>query len=45
MLHHFERDSMEDKIRDSELDFFLATPDRRRILAEQYVGLPYEEIE
>ena len=45
MLHHFDHSSIEDKIRDSELSFFLASPDRRRILAEQYVGLPYEEIE
>ena len=45
MLHHFYRDSIEDKIRDSELSFFLASEHRRRILAEQYVGLPYEDIE
>lgn len=44
MLHHFYRDSIEDKIRDSEISFFLASENRRRILAEQYVGLPYEEI-
>ena len=45
MLHHFDRSSIEDKIRDSELSFFLASPERRAILAEQYVGLPYEAIE
>jgi len=45
MLHHFYSDSIEDKIRDSELNFFLASEHRRRILAEQYVGLPYEDIE
>lgn len=45
MLHHFVRDSIEDKIRDSELSFFLSSPERRRIIAEQYVGLPYEAVE
>ena len=45
MLHHFDRTSIEDKIRDSELSFFLGSPERRGILAEQYVGLPYEEID
>ncbi|TNE40514.1 MAG: 4-hydroxybenzoate 3-monooxygenase [Alphaproteobacteria bacterium] len=45
MLHHFDEDKFEDRVRDSELDFFLADENRRRILAEQYVGLPYEPVE
>ncbi len=45
MLHTFDHSEIEDKIRNSELGFFLSHANRRQILAEQYVGLPYEPIE
>ena len=45
LLHKFEgRSGFENKIHASELDYYLNTEDGRRIIAEQYVGLPYDEI-
>jgi p-hydroxybenzoate 3-monooxygenase len=44
MLHSYSDDAFEEKIRRSELNFFLSQDSRRQILAEQYVGLPYENV-
>lgn len=43
MLHDFG-DKFGRKIMDSELDFFTGTDAGLRVIAEQYVGLPYEEV-
>ncbi|PCI53341.1 MAG: 4-hydroxybenzoate 3-monooxygenase [Alphaproteobacteria bacterium] len=46
MLHKFEDTSeFERKIYNSELEFFLNTESGRKVLAQQYVGLPYDAIE
>ncbi|MFV0575064.1 MAG: 4-hydroxybenzoate 3-monooxygenase [Vibrio sp.] len=49
MLHHFdskadEHQSFLEKITDSELGFYLDNEAGMRIIAEQYVGLPYEKL-
>ncbi len=49
MLHHFEQSdnsdgSFVDKMTDSELDFYLNHPAGKQLIAEQYIGLPYEAI-
>lgn len=43
MLHDFG-DRFDRKLMDSELDFITGTDAGLRLLAEQYVGLPYEEV-
>lgn len=45
MLHSFDESEIEGRIRSSELSFFLKEEAGRRVLAQQYVGLPYEDIE
>ncbi|NOZ66815.1 MAG: 4-hydroxybenzoate 3-monooxygenase [Alphaproteobacteria bacterium] len=45
MLHKFEETSdFEDKMYTSEIDYYLSSEAGRRVIAEQYVGLPFEEI-
>ncbi|MFF7709609.1 4-hydroxybenzoate 3-monooxygenase [Pseudomonas sp. NPDC007930] len=45
MLHQFpELDAFSQRIRDTELDYFLSSEAGRRTLAENYVGLPYEKL-
>jgi len=51
MLHDFGDYSSQDMdaktfkgFMKSELEFFLQSPNGRKVIAEQYVGLPYEEI-
>ncbi|MBT5072832.1 MAG: 4-hydroxybenzoate 3-monooxygenase [Kordiimonadaceae bacterium] len=44
LLHKFPGTSaFEEKIHSSELEYYLNTEEGRRIIAEQYVGLPYDE--
>lgn len=44
LLHKFEGTSaFEDKIHASELEYYLSTEEGRRIIAEQYVGLDYDQ--
>lgn len=46
MLHNFEAtSSFEANIRQSEIEYHLRSESGRRIIAEQYVGLPFENIE
>ncbi len=50
MLHHFENDEQDHqtfmgKMTDSELEFYLANHAGMSIIAQQYVGLPYEKIQ
>ncbi len=45
MLHTFEETSdFEDKMYTSEIDYYLSSEAGKRVIAEQYVGLPFEEI-
>ena len=51
MLHDFgdtKIDGLEpatfDRFMDSQLDFYLSSENGQRVIAEQYVGLPYEDI-
>ena len=43
MLHDFG-DEFDRKIMNSQLDYYTGTETGLRVLAEQYVGLPYEEV-
>ncbi len=43
MLHDFG-DKFDRKLMDSELDFYTGTDAGLSVIAEQYVGLPYEEV-
>ena len=43
MLHNFG-DEIDRKIMNSQLDFYTGTEVGQRVIAEQYVGLPYEEV-
>jgi p-hydroxybenzoate 3-monooxygenase len=43
MLHDFG-DVFDRKLMNSELEYFTGTDAGLRVLAEQYVGLPYEEV-
>lgn len=43
MLHDFG-DKFDRKLMDSELDYYTGTDDGLSVIAEQYVGLPYEEV-
>jgi len=46
LLHKFKGTSeFEQKMHKSELDYYLRTETGQKIIAEQYVGLPYDEIE
>ncbi len=46
LLHKFEGVSdFEEKVHSSELEYYLATELGQKIIAEQYVGLAYDEIE
>ena len=46
MLHNFEEtSSFEAKIRTSEIEYHLQSESGRKIIAEQYVGLPFENVE
>ncbi len=44
MMHHLSDDPFERKVIDSELDYFTSTDAGLRVVAENYVGLPYEEV-
>jgi p-hydroxybenzoate 3-monooxygenase len=44
MLHNLG-DEFERRIMDSQLDYFTGTKEGLKVIAEQYVGLPYEEVE
>ena len=51
MLHNFEAMDNNDlqsetfaRFMDSELNYYLASPSGRQVIAEQYVGLPYEDL-
>lgn len=47
MLHHFDQQescSFLDRMSDSELNFYLENQAGKQLIAEQYVGLPYEQI-
>jgi len=43
MLHNFG-DEIDRKIMNSQLDFYTGTEAGLRVISEQYVGLPYEEV-
>ncbi len=52
MLHNYTGSDISDmgsetfsRFMDSELDFYLNSENGRKVIAEQYVGLPYEELE
>tara|TARA_R110000824_G_scaffold288508_5_gene476898 strand:+ start:24559 stop:25740 length:1182 start_codon:yes stop_codon:yes gene_type:complete len=45
MLHHLSDNDFEKKIQASELDYFTSTEAGLRVISENYVGLPYEEVE
>jgi len=51
MLHNFQGADVAEtgsltfsRFMDSELDFYLGSENGRKVIAEQYVGLPYEEL-
>ena len=45
LLHNFDdTDPFEQKMYQSEIDYFLSSEAGKKVLAEQYVGLPFEEI-
>lgn len=45
MLHKFgETSDFEAKMYESEIEYFLRSDTGRKVIAEQYVGLPYDEI-
>ncbi|MBT5187948.1 MAG: 4-hydroxybenzoate 3-monooxygenase [Kordiimonadaceae bacterium] len=45
LLHKFEgKSAFEEKMHKSELDYYLRTETGQKIIADQYVGLPYDEI-
>jgi p-hydroxybenzoate 3-monooxygenase len=43
MLHNLG-DEIDRKIMESQLDYYTSTEEGMRVIAEQYVGLPYEEV-
>ena len=46
MLHGFpENDAFTQRIQHTELEYFVESEAGRKSIAENYVGLPYEEIE
>jgi len=46
MLHKFEGTSeFDEKMHTSEIEYYLTSEAGRRIIAEQYVGLPYDNVE
>ncbi|MFL2840844.1 MAG: 4-hydroxybenzoate 3-monooxygenase [Pseudohongiellaceae bacterium] len=44
MLHNLSDNTFEQKIQESELDYFTSTETGLRVIAENYVGLPYDEV-
>ena len=46
LLHNFDetKDEFDRKMETSELSFFLKSEAGRKVIAEQYVGLPYEDL-
>jgi p-hydroxybenzoate 3-monooxygenase len=44
MLHRLDRDDIDRKLVDAELDYYLGSDAGRKTIAENYVGLPYERI-
>jgi p-hydroxybenzoate 3-monooxygenase len=45
MLHNFpDQDAFSQRIRDTEMDYFLNSEAGKRCIAENYVGLPYEKV-
>ncbi len=45
MLHKLSDNTFELGVRNSELDYFTGTETGLRVVAENYVGLPYDEVE
>ncbi|MBC2678896.1 4-hydroxybenzoate 3-monooxygenase [Pseudomonas baltica] len=46
MLHRFpDTDAFGQRMQQTELDYFVGSPAGRQTIAENYVGLPYEDIE
>jgi p-hydroxybenzoate 3-monooxygenase len=45
MLHKLDRDDIEAKLVDAELDYYLESEAGQKTIAENYVGLPFGEIE
>jgi p-hydroxybenzoate 3-monooxygenase len=46
LLHNFDdtKDEFDKKMETSEIEYFLKSEAGRKIIAEQYVGLPYEDL-
>ena len=44
MLHKLDRDDIDTKLVDAELDYYLESEAGQKTIAENYVGLPFEEI-
>lgn len=44
MLHNLTDNTFEQKVQESELDYFTSTETGLRVIAENYVGLPYEDV-
>ena len=45
MLHRFDDEPFEEKIRVAELDYYLGSDAGLATIAENYVGLPYDRLE
>ena len=46
MLHKFEETSdFNEKMYNSEIEYYLKSDAGRRVIAEQYVGLPFDKVE
>jgi p-hydroxybenzoate 3-monooxygenase len=44
LLHKFDNDSFTQRIQLADLDYFTSSEAGRRTIAENYVGLPYEQV-
>jgi p-hydroxybenzoate 3-monooxygenase len=45
LLHKFDSDAFSARLQQAELDYYTSTQADRTTIAENYVGLPYEQIE
>jgi len=46
LLHTFENTpTFESKMYKSEVDYYLRSTEGQKVIAKQYVGLPYDEID
>jgi p-hydroxybenzoate 3-monooxygenase len=45
MLHKLDRDDIDTKLVDAELDYYLESEAGQKTIAENYVGLPFGELE